>query len=291
MFPSHDQLPNQYNLSFTTFKDLSDLRYLNMGSTKIEIELVDSFTGQCVSSGFGWAIFSSWEEKNTLFRQVKAATARVTKKGFRYKDSNNKWINVPAKTYTVYEPLWTKLNTQFKTAMLNESIINASVVNSAVDFEKHDITDSTVACYLRYVTQRYYANIANSTNGVVTQNNGNTIAKGDSGLWSTRDASAPVSDIFMAWQEDDVECDLPLDWEVRSDFKILKNRSTGAADGLAADILPSGHIKMRSGVKINRRYRTKFFSFAGLNLPDFLEYNNTANNLTHGLKRLIGLRS
>lgn len=241
-------------------------------------------------SGYGYYCVSQREQDNVKNCVVRPATMVVHMEAFRFKDDKDLWVEYPAQKYRVFEPLFVKLNSQFRAAHITESILNAITVHSTLEYGEHPILTETLAYYRQLVTRRYYAQIQNTNLQRVVMNNANLIAKGDSGVPDILDTTLLVNDKYDAWRIYDVDCNLPLTWEVRNDFDIISQKKVDKINE-AGDVDDTGLYYRFSQAKIKPRYRTAFFKLEGVGIPEFVEYGNTAHNLTHGLKRLFGRKN
>jgi len=76
-----------------------------------------------------------------------------------------------------------------------------------------------------------------------------------------------------------VECDLPLEWTVRDDMRVVMSGAWFLDD--------TGHYRLPQGPG-KGHYCTSYLSFRGERM--FSQYDNSPNNLVHGLKRVLGAR-
>jgi len=92
----------------------------------------------------------------------------------------------------------------------------------------------------------------------------------------------------VEWNEEHIRrepsaiCTLPLDWEVRTDYKLVN------LDNNVCQVDEEGHLIFISPDDITDQHRTIMCGLPGLGQPYFVEYANTASNVTHALKRMIG---
>lgn len=261
----------------------------------------------CESHGVGWCIVNSNPSKNINHVYMQPATTVISVEGYRYRDGREVAITIEPRSYLVYQPVFSKYVKQFRGVQMTESLLNAIVANSVDGTANYRVLQETQQYYLALMTKRYYAQVNNKEAQVVIQNNGNALWKGSDGYTDFRDLSSELVDHYMPWQIPDEECSLPLDWACRDDFEILKCRnvefSAGVVNGnnepddrVRVDFHtyrenprdnPYMHFNTR---KTKPRHRTAYFKLGGINMPDFSEYSNSANNLTHGLKRLFGAK-
>jgi hypothetical protein len=115
--------------------------------------------------------------------------------------------------------------------------------------------------------------------------NGHVVACGDFGrIDTTVELGIDVNIYTILWEED-IDCDLP-EYPIRDDYNVR------ADPLLAAGGQGRQHrIRLRTyRDQPRRRGRNRFFSLRGRNQAPFVAYSNTANNMNHGLKRLLGAR-
>jgi len=265
----------------------------------------------CIS-GSGWFGVSSDNSKNKELR-CEHATKEFHLEGYRTLDSNKIWVEHPAQTYQVYMPLFTSLNKQFRTSVLDNPVLNALNANSKLGLTCSLVEDSTFNYIVHLTHSKHALRLAQTYNNVLVTNNSQLIGRIDSGYANSILESTTLVDHHKPVQIPDDEYDGEVDWEVRHDVKIVSVAGdvdvVYGTDGcdiqeLGDDDQPVAmpYHKIADGGRFSKlsfkttdkgcksRHRTRYFTFKGRHQKPMVEYSNSNNNLNHGLKRLIACR-
>jgi hypothetical protein len=302
--PVEEKKPPEEYIYYFCKSDCPDALYDQVASSRI-VTLQDMSSYQhvepgikmgCVKSGYGWACVSTHPASNKKVWLSQVCTRMITVDAYRYRDISGDHIEVPSASYQVYEPIYGVVNSMFKMgATMEQSVINAAAAKIYGDLGENQVSHDTFNFYL-HMCKRKIVNVLHSHPvGTLVTNNGGLISLDDSFRSNNIYRSTLLIDSHQPLKVLATECSLLYDWDLRTDFDILSIKKV-SLNGDAR--LPFGDRDVSQPLvifdvtmgKSKTRFDTVFFSLSGLNQDQFISYAPSANNLQHGLKRLLGKR-
>ncbi len=276
----------------------------------------------CCVHGVGWYGVSSNAAKNTKHVTTAPPTDRFTLDGYRFLTDDKIWVEKPTTSYYVYTPLFTELHKRFKASKLDQPLLNALNANCKLGLTSTTVEDSTLAYLIHLIHLKYYSRVLCTDSQVLVANNAQYVSKVDSGYANSILSGTSLQDFHMPMKIMDAEYQGEVDWKCRQDFEVLKKygdveveqevlydykiykNSEQKIDQVEEIRVKSNRVrvvKMKKKQCVSKitftdkvpakpRHRTRYFTFKGSNQAPLVEYSNSANNLNHGLKRLLACR-
>ena len=238
--------------------------------------------------GPGWYVLAENADDNCVLASVDYSTRQYSLPAYRRRAADGAVFDVPARDYIVYEPLYSVIRNKFRSADINTYLLSATLALAAslsvVGYGSglHPALEGACQYHFDLIHYRQTMVVGSRLVQCKLLNNGESLGHGEDGLLLTLAKYHPVQSYGEAWLEhEDYNCDLPLDWEVRDDFRVVTNKNV-RVDG-------ARHLLFDNG-EYNARYSTCFFRFVGKHSQPFKTYGRSGVNLTHGLKRLLAAR-
>lgn len=230
-----------------------------------------------VTSGNDYTAVLDPQGKTTQVVRLQPATVTVELPYFEI-IADGKMFSFPKQTYYLYRPLlkqWAHIRATATSIQLMSTFTRPQLYLS-VPRESDYIIESTIEYQKRIITQNYALARNNAHANLNTIEFCEMTTKG-----YFPDEDSNVTRYHQPVKLYDVECELPLDWvdSLRSDFTW----STRKID-------PDTNLFTFADGKTKQTYRTMLCSFEGLGLLPMVRYRQSANNLTHGLKRMLAAR-
>jgi hypothetical protein len=238
--------------------------------------------GLCEDCGPGYIIVNSNPKLNKKHIKITPCLEKIIIEGYYRRDQFGKHLFFEAETYEVSNALLYMFQKQLTSSRADESLTNAclALANRTQIPNRYQV--STISYYLA-VIHRKESRVKGAT-GLFERytNNGGVIGEGDFGRIENSVQLGVDVNIYAPLYELDAECNLP-DYPIRDDFQIISDPLNVVDANRKFRFRTYRNTPKHQGL-------TKFFSFRGRGQPTFVEYNESANNLNHALKRVIGCR-
>jgi len=232
----------------------------------------------CVTHNNGYSyVLSSIASKNKSLCPLISTVTTCELREYERKMEQNIKVRYPAKQYTVLNPVYSALTKQLGTAEVTAQLSKAAMALAfrvCPNVELQAMVDETVKYFLDLIHMRNSAVLGSSDMMTKVANNAEFVGYGDDGRNGVICSLIGTVDTFMAEKIDDTEADC-APYELRTDFEC---------DGVRGEFNPFQVVPPKA------RGRTSFFELRGQGQDGFTEYSSSANNMNHGMKRLIGRR-
>jgi hypothetical protein len=238
--------------------------------------------GKCENCGPGFIVINENPKKNNKNIKITPCMERVMIEGYYRRDQFGKHLFYGTEYYNVVNILLSMMQKQLTSSRIDESLTNACIALANRSGIPGQYQESTTSYYLATI-HRKESRIKGAT-GLMERytNNGGVIGEGDFGRIENSVKIGVDVNIYAPLYELDAECDLP-DYPIRDDWELLSDPLNVVGADRRPRFRTYRNMPKHQGL-------TKFFSLRGKNQDTFVEYNESANNLNHGLKRVLGRR-
>jgi len=230
---------------------------------------------------FGIGFFMLGDELNENISPYNPCVSLLTIEGYRRLDcDNNDLFQIPM-TYHILTPLWQVYSKNMPTATVTDKVVNALsslAIRQNIPLEYTSLVDSTILAYVAFLHRRETLILKSTDMLTKTANNAEVLGISERHRLDTL-CLFDVQEVYMPITVDNTSC-IPVDYEVRDDFKILKGR----------EYTWFNKPNFRPGGEYKRRYQTVFGSFRGLGQDYFVQYESSAHNMNVASKRLLGCK-
>lgn len=214
---------------------------------------------------------------------------RVDIPAYRRRDVSDRWMDIPASSYLVLEPLWRMFMKSYRSPSVSEQISKAVLAHCAGYNQYRGVPpaffrrlcEDTGLAFLGRLHHMDSTRLSGTFVRTLVTNNFSTVGVDGNELYrNILQAKYGLTDFNEPVRVYDVDAIMPHDYLVRGDFKVKTH------GGVYTD--PEGRPVFPSTGKPISRYRTVFFSFSGHNQAEWCEHAPTAYNLNRALKRMLG---
>jgi len=236
---------------------------------------------RCVqhSGGYSYTVSSDQVQNKQLSIMVSTISI-VSLPAYDRKMDGDKIVRYPPKTYTILNPVYKKLVAQIGSSQVTPRLADGALslaIRLCADTQYSDMVNDTVQFFVDTIHWR--SSVVLGTSDLMTKvaNNAEVVGHGDNGRDTLLATHIGILDVHTVTRIEDREANCPP-FDMRDDFVCDNVR--GVFDNFD---IHAGDIK-------SPRYRTCFFDLLGHVQQPFVEYSDSANNVNHAIKRLIGAR-